>query len=219
MVLDVASFASQIELIIVIFLVLCNELHLCGDRYSNLSDLCFCEVRQFDLGDLHLNEDRLFGLGDLRLSGVCQLDPSNLLSENFSVVLKFAAFIVDFTHLVTICYSKTSVKHHNHYGHEGTREPKVMHTFDGSVPLFLKGSSEERIKGYRLGFVHEDAQVNEVFVVPNTFGNELAKTDTQYTNGDTRFPSWIRLIDTQWCTFLVNFVLITFEERLRTTIL
>ncbi|ONK80082.1 uncharacterized protein A4U43_C01F13700 [Asparagus officinalis] len=38
------------------------------------------------------------------------------------------------------------------------------------------------------GFIHEDALVNEVVIVLNTFGNELAKTDMQYPNGDTKFP-------------------------------
>ncbi|ONK64540.1 uncharacterized protein A4U43_C07F27160 [Asparagus officinalis] len=71
------------------------------------------------------------------------------------------------------------------------------------------------VKGLRLVFVHEDTPVSKVVVVLNVFGNEHAKTNAQYPDGDTRFPSWIRSTDAQWWTHLMNFTLVTFEERLR----
>ncbi|ONK58446.1 uncharacterized protein A4U43_C09F12860 [Asparagus officinalis] len=158
------------------------------------------------------------------------------------------------------------VDRRNHYGHDGTHDPKVAYAFDGNVRLFLKESGQERIEtirssdyrtlgalvlylrrsslllpmieiqdsfiflqrlivphfrhynltnrecsikvgslkhdggfhqevlyrvniiGVHSGFINEDAPVNEVGVVQNTFGSELAKTDAQYPNGDTRFP-------------------------------
>ncbi|ONK73100.1 uncharacterized protein A4U43_C04F27190 [Asparagus officinalis] len=55
-----------------------------------------------------------------------------------------------------------------------------------------------------LGFVNKDALVNEVVVDPNTFGNELV-IDAQYPDGDTRFPGWIKLTDTQWWTRLLDY--------------
>ncbi|ONK81041.1 uncharacterized protein A4U43_C01F24600 [Asparagus officinalis] len=40
-----------------------------------------------------------------------------------------------------VSYSTTPVYHHNHYGHDGTHDPKMAYAFDGNVPLFLDGSS------------------------------------------------------------------------------
>ncbi|ONK80122.1 uncharacterized protein A4U43_C01F14110 [Asparagus officinalis] len=45
-----------------------------------------------------------------------------------------------------ITYSRALVNHHNHFGHDGSRDPEITHVFDGSVSLFLNGSSEERIE-------------------------------------------------------------------------
>ncbi|ONK73211.1 uncharacterized protein A4U43_C04F28440 [Asparagus officinalis] len=69
---------------------------------------------------------------------------------------------------------------------------------------FLKyngGFRQEGIYGVniiclRLGFIHEDAPINEVPIVLNIFRNELVKTNAQYPNRDTRFSSWIKLTDT-----------------------
>ncbi|ONK56471.1 uncharacterized protein A4U43_C10F9060 [Asparagus officinalis] len=98
-----------------------------------------------------------------------------------------------------------------------TRDLKVTHAFDVNVPLFLEvprlmhctlNNKEDSVKvgalkydggfhqeglygvniiGRCLGFVNEDALVNEVAIVLNTFRNELAKIDAQYPDGDTRF--------------------------------
>ncbi|ONK73343.1 uncharacterized protein A4U43_C04F30020 [Asparagus officinalis] len=51
-----------------------------------------------------------------------------------------------------------------------------------------EGLYEVNIIGLCLDFVNEDTPVKEVAIVPNTFGNELTKTEAQYIEGDTRFP-------------------------------
>ncbi|ONK80254.1 uncharacterized protein A4U43_C01F15590 [Asparagus officinalis] len=48
------------------------------------------------------------------------------------------------------------------------------------------------IIGLHPGFVIEDAPVNEIAIVPKTFGNELVKIDAQYPDGDARDSSRIR---------------------------
>ncbi|ONK72350.1 uncharacterized protein A4U43_C04F18510 [Asparagus officinalis] len=55
---------------------------------------------------------------------------------------------------------------------------------------------KDSIIGLCLGFVQEDTPVNEVPIVPNIYGSQLANTDTQYPKGDARFPSWVRSMDT-----------------------
>ncbi|ONK68543.1 uncharacterized protein A4U43_C05F13060 [Asparagus officinalis] len=50
-----------------------------------------------------------------------------------------------------------------------------------------EGLYGDSVTGLCLGFVNEDAPINEIVIVPNTFGNELAKTDEQYPNKDSRF--------------------------------
>ncbi|ONK68541.1 uncharacterized protein A4U43_C05F13040 [Asparagus officinalis] len=45
------------------------------------------------------------------------------------------------------------------------------------------------IIGLRPSFVNEDMPVNEVNVIPNTFGNDLVKNDAPYPDGDAIFPS------------------------------
>ncbi|ONK78339.1 uncharacterized protein A4U43_C02F17510 [Asparagus officinalis] len=90
----------------------------------DLENLCLSESHQFSLGDLGLSEAHRFSLDDLHLSEVCQYDPCDLL----------------------IFYSKSPIDHYNHYFHDGTRHPKVTHAFDGNIPLFLEGSSQERIE-------------------------------------------------------------------------
>ncbi|ONK60003.1 uncharacterized protein A4U43_C08F13190 [Asparagus officinalis] len=45
-----------------------------------------------------------------------------------------------------------------------------------------------------VGFINEDAAVNEVVIVPNTFGSELSKTDAQYPDWDTRYLGLIRTV-------------------------
>ncbi|ONK78033.1 uncharacterized protein A4U43_C02F13490 [Asparagus officinalis] len=49
------------------------------------------------------------------------------------------------------------------------------------------------IIGLRPGFVNEDAPVNEVVVVPNTFGNELVKNNAQYSEGDAKKVCHMRI--------------------------
>ncbi|ONK64438.1 uncharacterized protein A4U43_C07F25930 [Asparagus officinalis] len=50
-----------------------------------------------------------------------------------------------------------------------------------------EGLFRTNIIGLRPGFVNEDAPVNVVVVIPNTYGNELAKIDAQYPDADARF--------------------------------
>ncbi|ONK55349.1 uncharacterized protein A4U43_UnF4460 [Asparagus officinalis] len=53
--------------------------------------------------------------------------------------------------MAMVAYSRAHVNCHNHFGHDGAHDPKVMHVFDGSVLLFLDGSSHERIEVIRTG--------------------------------------------------------------------
>ncbi|ONK73017.1 uncharacterized protein A4U43_C04F26190 [Asparagus officinalis] len=43
------------------------------------------------------------------------------------------------------------VNHHNHFGYDGIHDPGVMHIFDGSIPLFLNDSSQERFDAIHIG--------------------------------------------------------------------
>ncbi|ONK60957.1 uncharacterized protein A4U43_C08F24510 [Asparagus officinalis] len=58
-----------------------------------------------------------------------------------------------------------------------------------SSAKFGEGLYGVKVIGLHMGFIHEDAPVNEVIAVPNLFGNELSKTDARYPDGDTRFLS------------------------------
>ncbi|ONK58322.1 uncharacterized protein A4U43_C09F11010 [Asparagus officinalis] len=97
--------------------------------------------------------------------------------------------------MLAVAYSKAPKDHHNHFSHDGTHDPEVSHIFKGNVPLFLKGSSQERIETIRTGFVNEDTPINEVSIVPNTFGNEIVQNDAQYPFMVARFPNWIKSTD------------------------
>ncbi|ONK68468.1 uncharacterized protein A4U43_C05F11950 [Asparagus officinalis] len=95
--------------------------------------------------------------------------------------------------IVMVAYSRALVDHRNHYGYDGTHNLEVAYAFDKNVPLFLDRSSPERIES----FINDDTHVNEVADVPNTSRNELAKTEAQYPDRETRFSGWIQSTDTQ----------------------
>ncbi|ONK76246.1 uncharacterized protein A4U43_C03F25560 [Asparagus officinalis] len=63
----------------------------------------------------------------------------------------WSSFANSFCHLCAIAYSRALVNRHNHFGHDGTHDPEVMHIFDGNVSLFLDDSSQERIKVNKTG--------------------------------------------------------------------
>ncbi|ONK80745.1 uncharacterized protein A4U43_C01F21240 [Asparagus officinalis] len=45
--------------------------------------------------------------------------------------------------MAMVTYSRALVNCHNHFGHDGTHDPKVMYVFDGSVPLSLDGNDDD----------------------------------------------------------------------------
>ncbi|ONK77856.1 uncharacterized protein A4U43_C02F11450 [Asparagus officinalis] len=82
-----------------------------------------------------------------------------------------------------ICHSKAHVDRHNHYGHNGTRDSEVTHAFDGSTPLVLESSSQERIEAIRLIDYQtlREMIMNAKFSIPN----EDMSRKTHFLFGDS----------------------------------
>ncbi|ONK60908.1 uncharacterized protein A4U43_C08F23950 [Asparagus officinalis] len=92
---------------------------------------------------------------------------------------------------------RAPVDRHNHFGHDGTHDPEVSHVFDENVPLFLEGSSQDRIKTIRTSIYrtlweiiidtkfsapHEDVSVKPHFLFRDSVhgGNSLFHWREEY---------------------------------------